>query len=120
MTKVFVQFAEADEAKIIAAFGCMQNPDDYPYQGEVDDSDPRYTAFITPSGTEAEMWLAYQADAQAVMDKTSITLERCFEAGIALPAAWVEYRKELRAILGAKTGDATAALPVRPAYPEGT
>ena len=68
----------------------------------------------------AQVWAAYQLTAQDAIDKTSVTLERCFENGIALPAAWVEYRKALRAILSAKSGDATAALPARPAYPAGT
>jgi hypothetical protein len=65
-------------------------------------------------------WVEYKQQAQAALDKSDMTVIRCVEAGVTLPAAWVTYRKALRAIVGASTGDPTQALPMRPAYPAGT
>ena len=70
--------------------------------------------------TAAQLWGVYQAGAQVLLDKSDITVMRCFEAAIALPAAWVTYRKALRAIVGATSGNPTAVLPATPEYPAGT
>ena len=65
-------------------------------------------------------WVAYQVQAQELLDKSDVTIARCTENSVAVPGAWATYRKALRAIVGATTGDATKALPTRPAYPAGT
>jgi hypothetical protein len=65
-------------------------------------------------------WTARKAAAQALLDASDITISRCYENAVAAPATWVAYRSALRAIISASTGDATAALPTKPAYPEGT
>lgn len=44
--QVFVQFKDATEAVVIAAFGCPQDPAVYPNAGEIADDDPRYVAFV--------------------------------------------------------------------------
>ncbi|MTD33668.1 tail fiber assembly protein [Paludibacterium denitrificans] len=59
-------------------------------------------------------------EARTALSASDTTLMRCYEAGIALPAEWVAYRKALRAIISAQSGDPTQLLPTRPAYPEGT
>jgi hypothetical protein len=61
-----------------------------------------------------------QEIAKAELDASDITLMRCFENDVTLPAAWTAYRKALRAIVGTPTGDATQPMPVKPEYPAGT
>lgn len=68
----------------------------------------------------ASAWRAYQETARAMLDQSDRTVLRCVEAGIAIPAAWIEYRKSLRAIVGASSGDASQTLPSKPSYPAGT
>lgn len=69
----------------------------------------------------AQLWAEYQAKAQALLDKSDIVVLRCYEASVTVPAEWVTYRKDLRVIIAAESGDPTAALPTRPEkYPAGT
>lgn len=65
-------------------------------------------------------WSAFQVEAQVALDKSDITVSRCYENSVELPAAWVAYRKALRAIVGTVSGDATQSLPTQPTYPTGT
>ena len=60
-----------------------------------------------------------QGKARALLTASDTTLMRCYEAGIPLPAEWVAYRKALRAIISAKSGDPSQQLPTRPPYPDG-
>ena len=66
----------------------------------------------------AEAQAALKAAAQAALDKSDVTLLRCYEAGVAVPAEWATYRGQLRGIVGG-TSEATE-LPVRPEYPVGS
>lgn len=61
---------------------------------------------------------ALKVEAQEVLDRSDITILRCYENTVAVPAAWLAYRTELRAIVSG-TSSATE-LPEMPAYPEGT
>lgn len=70
--------------------------------------------------TDAERWMIHQSQAQAALDASDITVLRCVEHGVTVPAEWATYRADLRAIVSASTGDATQPLPTRPAYPAGT
>lgn len=56
--------------------------------------------------------------AQAALDRSDITIIRCYEHAVAVPAEWGVYRTALRAIVAG--GPTSAALPVQPAYPAGT
>jgi hypothetical protein len=56
--------------------------------------------------------------AQAALDKSDITVIRCIEHAVAVPAAWTTYRAALRAIVAG--GPTSAALPTAPTYPAGT
>lgn len=68
----------------------------------------------------AVAWSAYKVTAQAALDCSDVTVLRCMENAIVIPADWVAYRVALRAIVSAATGDATVALPAKPAYPVGS
>lgn len=48
----FVQYSDADKTAIVAVFAGPQDVDVYPNQGEVEDDDPLYVAFITPPVVE--------------------------------------------------------------------
>ena len=60
--------------------------------------------------------LVIVAQAQSLLDKSDVTILRCFEAGVMPPPAWTAYRATLRDIV--KTG--TGAIPAMPPYPSGT
>lgn len=120
MSKVYVQFSDATETTIISSFGCPQDPASFPNQATIDSSDPRYQEFVNPGSTIAGQWAAFQTQAEAALTQSDKTVLRCVEAAIALPAAWQAYRKALRAIVGAASGDPEKPMPTRPAYPSGT
>lgn len=117
---VFVQFSGEDQTAIIAVFSCAQDPGFFKNQGQVEEDDNRLLEFLSPSECVADLWSEHQALARSALSTSDTTLMRCYEAGIALPAEWVAYRKALRAIVSAQSGDPTQPLPTRPAYPEGT
>lgn len=64
-------------------------------------------------------WSGHQASARGALVQSDAVAMRCMKAGIKYPKAWKDYDANLRAIVSASDGDATAALPQRPAYPEG-
>lgn len=65
-------------------------------------------------------WGDHQASAKDALDLSDVTVLRCVENGVAVPPEWAVYRKALRAIVSAASGDPTQPLPTRPAYPAGT
>jgi hypothetical protein len=67
-----------------------------------------------------QSWQEYRQSAQDALASSDITVMRCYENGVTLPAEWVEYRKALRLIVGAAGGDTTKAIPPKPPYPAGT
>lgn len=57
--------------------------------------------------------------AQTALDKSDVTVVRCYSAAVAVPTAWQTYRSALRAIVNG--GDTTStSLPTVPSYPQGT
>jgi hypothetical protein len=80
--------------------------------------------YVAPVKTQeeisAEAWHSLQADARVELEKSDITLLRCIENAIIVPAEWAAYRQDLRAIISELSGDASQGLPVKPAYPAGT
>lgn len=43
---MFVQFSDSKETTIISVFGCPQDPETFPNQGEVTISDARYASYF--------------------------------------------------------------------------
>lgn len=43
---VYVQFSDNKETEVIGQFAAPQPTEFFPYQGEIEESDPRYTAFV--------------------------------------------------------------------------
>ncbi|EEF26835.1 conserved hypothetical protein [Ricinus communis] len=68
----------------------------------------------------AGAWSSYQASAKTELDSSDLTILRCYENGIPVPSEWATYRKLLRAVIGAASGDPTQPLPMRPQFPAGT
>lgn len=58
----------------------------------------------------------FKADAQAALDASDMTMLRCVEADISVPAEWKNYRIALRDIMKSGVGP----LPKRPPFPTGT
>lgn len=124
---MFVQFSDTTETKIIAVFGCAQDPEACPNQGDVDYTDSRYAAYFAGLPPEIQKFLDEPANslpqplapaARAALDASDTTVLRCLEHAVAVPDEWQAYRATLRAIAsGAST---PTALPTRPAYPAGT
>lgn len=73
-----------------------------------------------PPPPASQLWGQHQAQAQGALDASDITMIRCVEHGVTVPAEWASYRGALRAIVRAASGDPTQPLPSRPAYPAGT
>jgi hypothetical protein len=49
---MFVLFQDAGKKKIVSVFDSPQSESDFPNQGVVEDTDPRYIEFITPKAVE--------------------------------------------------------------------
>jgi hypothetical protein len=86
-------------------------------------SDEDYIALmlkLAPPLTDAEAaHVIFKTQAQAALDKSDVTMNRCVENSVPVPATWAAYRKALRAIING--GDtASTALPAVPPYPAGT
>ena len=64
----------------------------------------------------------YKAQVQALLTKSDLTVMRCYEAGIALPANWVAARKSWRVVVSSAIDsiDPMQPLAAVPPYPEGT
>jgi hypothetical protein len=59
---------------------------------------------------------ALKAQAQAALTKSDVTMIRCVENQVQVPAEWAAYRRALRAIISTGTG----TMPTQPAFPRGT
>lgn len=96
--------------------------DDYtPASGEtVVDGDvlPDIETLHETSYIAARTAAALKVAAQEALDRSDITILRCYENAVAVPATWQTYRTELREIISG-TSSATE-LPTMPEYPDGT
>lgn len=55
---VYVQFSDELKTAVVSVFGSHQDPIDWPNQGEVDDDDPRYLAYIRPQPSSDDLALS--------------------------------------------------------------
>lgn len=81
------------------------------------------SAFADPDAlTAAQQAAAAQAQlkqqALNALSQSDVTVLRCYENAVTVPAEWTAYRKALRAIVDAPSS--ATALPAMPAYPAGT
>jgi hypothetical protein len=102
---------------VFQEFGCSAPPAG---QCRVAGSDGLPTWQAIPGPTPAQAWSSYQMSAQSALAESDRTILRCYENTVAVPATWATYRKALRAIVSAASGDATQPLPTKPQYPAGT
>ncbi len=72
-----------------------------------------------PDAAAAALAAANSAEAKALLDSSDITILRCAEHGVAVPAAWSAYRGALRAIVSSGSVPQDG-WPSRPAFPAGT
>jgi hypothetical protein len=73
-----------------------------------------------PDTSGVRAWRAYQAQAQAELIASDRVAMRCMKAGVPYPGDWLFRDELLRAIVRADSGDSTASIPNRPAFPPGT
>lgn len=59
--KIYVQFSDSEESSIAAVFCCPQDADLYPNQGQVEETDPRFSEYL-----EKMIPLNHQAEAPFV------------------------------------------------------
>jgi hypothetical protein len=71
-----------------------------------------------PGRAAAVLAASLGPSARGALTASDLTVLRCVENGITVPAAWATYRKALRAIVD-NPASATV-LPTAPAYPSGT
>ena len=76
-------------------------------------------AYVAPVPTATQLHDDLVVAAKTALTKSDITLLRCIEVGIAVPADWSNYRAQLRAIVNG-TDTTSTTLPPQPAYPAGT
>lgn len=70
----------------------------------------------SPEEVAAEARAKLEWDARMALDRADKTALRCFEAGVAFPIKWRDYKAALRAIVSGAQGP----LPPVPDYPLGT
>jgi hypothetical protein len=73
-----------------------------------------------PAPSNDLLWKQFQMTAQIAINESDLTILRCYERSVPVPAEWSSYRTALRVILGSKSGDPSISLPSKPAYPSGT
>ncbi|AJC16819.1 hypothetical protein [Pandoraea sputorum] len=54
LTTVYCQFSDATESAIVSVFACLQDPTDWPHQGEVTSDDSRYIAYFDGVGKDLQ------------------------------------------------------------------
>ena len=91
---VYVQFSDETQTRIVTAFLGPQDPQYWPGLVEIEDTDQRYIAFITPSTDAAEkLWR------NAELTRADEELNKVQDAdpkAVGTVAQWREYRRALR------------------------
>ena len=48
MERIFVQFTDETQTSVMAVLGCPQDPEAWPNQGVLEETDERYLSFLVP------------------------------------------------------------------------
>lgn len=95
----YVQFTDESEASIKASFAGPQDSAYYPYQGEVEEDDPRYLTFLaamTPTQLEMNRYerdrLLTAATLAIAPLQDAVDLEIATDEDVALLKKWKQYR----------------------------
>lgn len=75
-----------------------------------------FAAPAAPAQTPAQIAAAAVESAKSALTDSDITVVRCYEHSVAVPAEWTAYRTALRSVVNG-TSD---TLPAKPTYPAGT
>lgn len=117
---MFVQFSDDTHTRIVSVFANAQDPEIYPNQGEVEEDDPRYQAFIHPELQPENILKAKQAQKAERLAQASQAMTPFFLAlqlgdasdDEALKAKeWQTYYRALSAV------DVTVQAPAWPEMP---
>lgn len=73
-----------------------------------------------PGPSAAQKLVLIKTAAFQALAKSDLTVLRCFENGVTLPAAWRAYRNTLRALVNEIEWSDTLVIPPEPTYPEGS
>ncbi|MEE3504822.1 tail fiber assembly protein [Pseudomonas sp. 10C3] len=118
MTIAYVQFSDETETKIVSVFGGPQDPNVYPNQGEVDDTDQRYIDYFHPPvdivavNTAAQAVLSTAASVAMVPYFLAQNLGNATDDDTIKGKAWQQYYRDLKLV------DLTVADPTWPTMPE--
>lgn len=117
----YVQFSDNSETVITSVFGCPQDPESYPFQGEVQDDDERYLAFTQlflpthpdPLAEKQAQKDALLAAASQAMTPILLALQlEGSDSATEAARAWRAYYVELQAV------DITVESPEWPVAPD--
>lgn len=118
MTIAYIQFSDETETKIVSVFGGPQDPNVYPNQGEIEDTDQRYLDYFNPPVDIVAVNTATQAALSAAASIAMTPLFVSLQLGDATDAetvkakAWQQYYRDLNLV------DITVADPAWPVLPE--
>jgi hypothetical protein len=74
--------------------------------------------YVAPGLTEAQLLDNFIVEAMLALEKSDITVLRCYESGISVPVAWVIFRDQLRDIVSRRNVDYASGVPATPDYPD--
>ncbi|MDY7559979.1 tail fiber assembly protein [Pseudomonas sp. CCC3.2] len=117
MTLMYVQFTDATETKLTSIFGGPQDPDAYPNQGVIEDTDQRYLDFFNPPIDVAAVNTVRQSELVAAASLVMAPILVSLQLGDATDEetlsakAWQAYYRALKSV------DVTVKSPAWPELP---
>lgn len=78
-----------------------------------------FVAPATPSPTPEHLHEMLVMEAQIALNRSDITIIRCYSAAVVVPNEWQAYRSALRSIING-SDETSTSLPSIPSYPPGT
>jgi hypothetical protein len=117
MTIAYVQFSDETHTKIVSVFGGPQDPEVYPNQAEIEDTDQRYLDFFNPPIDVTAVNTVRQAELVAAASLVMAPILVSLQLGDATDEetlsakAWQAYYRALKLV------DVTASNPAWPVSP---